>query len=52
MNVTTSKTKVSEILDENHIILLPEESVIQTLKVNYRIIKQLKYPKMNNKLLK
>ena len=28
MNVTTSKTKVSEILDENHIILLPEESVI------------------------
>lgn len=28
MNITTSKTKVSEILDENHIILLPEESVI------------------------
>lgn len=28
MNVTTSKTKVSEILDENHIILLPEEIVI------------------------
>ncbi len=28
MNVTTSKTKISEILDENHIILLPEESVI------------------------
>ena len=28
MNVTTSKTKVSDILDENHIILLPEESVI------------------------
>ena len=28
MNVTTSKTKVSEILDENHIILLPEESVL------------------------
>lgn len=27
MNVTTSKTKISEILDENHIILLPEESV-------------------------
>lgn len=28
MNVTTSKTKVSDILEENHIILLPEESVI------------------------
>ena len=28
MNVATSKTKVSEILNENHIILLPEENVI------------------------
>ena len=28
MNVTTKKTTVSEILEENHIILLPEESVI------------------------
>lgn len=28
MNVTTSKTNVLDILDENHIILLPEESVI------------------------
>ena len=28
ITVLTSKTKVSEILDENHIILLPEESVI------------------------
>lgn len=28
MNVTTSKTNISEILNENHIILLPEESVI------------------------
>ena len=28
MNVTTTKTKISEILEENHIILLPEESVI------------------------
>ena len=28
MDVLTSKTKISEILDENHIILLPEESVI------------------------
>ena len=28
MNVTTTKTTVPEILEENHIILLPEESVI------------------------
>lgn len=28
MNVTTSKTTISEILEENHIILLPEEKVI------------------------
>ena len=27
MNITTSKTKVADILEENHIILLPEESV-------------------------
>lgn len=28
MEVTTTKTKVADILDENHIIVLPEESVI------------------------
>lgn len=28
MNVVTTKTKVSEILEENHIILLPEEKVV------------------------
>lgn len=28
MNVTTSKTKVSEILDENHIILLEDEKTV------------------------
>lgn len=28
MNVTTTKTKIADILEENHIILLPEESVI------------------------
>ena len=31
MNVTTSKTKVSEILDENHIIILEDEKVIPSL---------------------
>ena len=28
MNVVTSKTKVSDILQENHIVLLPEENVV------------------------
>lgn len=28
MNVVTTKTKISDILDENHIILLPEENVV------------------------
>ena len=28
MDVLTSKTKVSEILDENHIIVLPSEKII------------------------
>ena len=27
MNVITSKTKISEILEENHIVVLPEETV-------------------------
>ncbi|MBO5348685.1 MAG: G5 domain-containing protein [Clostridia bacterium] len=31
MDVLTSKTKISEILDENHIILLPTENVIPSL---------------------
>ena len=31
LDVLTSKTKVSEILDENHIILLPTENVIPSL---------------------
>ena len=32
MDITTSKTKVSEILSENHIVLLPEENVIPNLE--------------------
>ena len=32
MDVVTSKTKVSEILEENHIILLPEENVVPNLE--------------------
>ena len=31
MNVTTTKTKISDILDENHIVLLPEENVVPNL---------------------
>ena len=34
MNVLTTKEKVSDILDENHIILLPEENVIPNLENN------------------
>ena len=34
MDVLTTKEKVSDILNENHIILLPEEKVIPGLKVN------------------
>lgn len=32
MNVLTAKTKVSEILDENHIIILEDEKVIPDLE--------------------
>ncbi|MBE5805540.1 MAG: hypothetical protein E7313_02320 [Clostridiales bacterium] len=34
MNVLTTKEKVSDILDENHIILLPEEKVLPSLEGN------------------
>lgn len=34
INVLTTKTKVSEILEENHIIVLPEENVIPSLESN------------------
>ena len=43
MNVVTSKTKVSDILDEKHIIILPEEKVTPdentTIGANGEIIK-------------
>lgn len=32
MNVLTTKTKVSEILEENHVIVLPEETVVPDLE--------------------
>lgn len=34
LNILTTKTKVSEILEENHIIILPEENVIPSLESN------------------
>lgn len=34
MNVLTTKEKVSDILDENHIILLPEENAIPNFDAN------------------
>ena len=30
MNVLTTKTKISEILEENHIVILPDETVFPT----------------------
>ena len=40
MDVLTSKTKISEILDENHIIMLPNEKVIPGLDEEIPDIKQ------------
>lgn len=34
INILTSKTKVSEILEENHIVLLPDETVFPSLEEN------------------
>lgn len=45
MNVTTSKNKVADILDENHIILLPEESVIPEKESNISDNKTIKISK-------
>ena len=45
MNVTTSKNKVADILEENHIILLPEESVIPEKESNISDNKTIKISK-------
>ncbi len=34
MNVLTTKTKVGEVLEENHIVVLPEEIVVPNLEAN------------------
>ena len=47
MNVLTSKTKVSEILDENHIILLDDEKVVPDLNSELSDNKTIKISKMS-----
>lgn len=46
MDVLTSKTKISEILDENHIILLPNEKVIPGSEEEISDNKTIKITKM------
>ena len=50
MNVTTSKNKVADILEENHIILLPEESVIPEKESNISDNKTIKISKDEKQL--
>ena len=47
MNVLTSKTNVSEILDENHIILLDDEKVVPDLTSELSDNKTIKISKMS-----
>lgn len=47
MNVLTSKTNVSEILDENHIILLDDEKVVPDLNSELSDNKTIKISKMS-----
>ena len=47
MDVLTSKTKISEILDENHIIMLPNEKVIPGLDEEIPDNKTIKIAKNN-----
>ena len=53
MNVLTSKTKIADILDDNHIILLEDEKVSPDLESEaIRITIQLKFLKLQMKKLK
>lgn len=47
MNVLTTKEKVSDILDENHIILLPEENAIPNFDANISDNKTIRITKEN-----
>ena len=47
MNVLTTKEKVSDILDENHIILLPEENAIPNFDANTSDNKTIRITKEN-----
>lgn len=52
MNVLTTKEKVSDILDENHIILLPEENVIPNPESNISDNKTIKITTENEQTVK
>lgn len=52
MDVLTSKTKVSDILEENHIILLPNEKVIPSLEEELSDNKTIRIVKNNSNELK
>lgn len=49
LNVMTSKTKVSEILEENHILVLEDEKVIPDLEANIGESKTIKIVKSEDK---
>lgn len=52
MNVLTSKTKVAEILDENHIILLDDEKVVPDLESELADNKTIKISKKSEEEIK
>lgn len=52
MNVLTTKEKVSDILDENHIILLPEENVIPNPESNISDNKTIRVTTENEQTVK
>ena len=52
MNVLTTKEKVSDILDENHIILLPEENVIPNPESNISDNKTIRITTENEQTVK
>lgn len=51
MNVTTSRTNIAEILEENHIILLPEENVIPSKESELSDNKTIKISKEEPKVM-
>ena len=48
LNVITTKTKISEILDENHIVVLPDETVFPTIDSEIGESNSIKIMKVNS----